>query len=84
MSEERKTQRLSILISDSMYSRLSEVAEKYDQSMSAFVQKAIEREFERKEEEELEQVAADLSSLYETEEEHTVFTELDRETFSET
>ena len=84
MSEERKTQRLSILISDSMYSRLSEVAEKYDQSMSAFVRKAIEREFERKEEEELEQVAADLSSLYETEVALTVFTELDRETFSET
>ncbi|MFO7943462.1 MAG: hypothetical protein R6U51_04085 [Anaerolineales bacterium] len=52
--------------------------------MSEFVRKAIEREFERKEEEELEQAAADLSSLYDTEEELTVFTELDRENFSET
>lgn len=81
MSEERKTQRLSILVSDPMYTKLSEVAKKYDQSMSEFVRRAIEREFERKEEEELEQTAADLSSLYETEEELTVFTKLDGEDF---
>ena len=81
MSEDKKTHRLSILVSESMYTRLSEAAEKYDQPMSEFVRRAIEQEFERKEEEKLEQAAADLYSLYETEDELTIFTELDGEKF---
>ncbi|MFO7944247.1 MAG: hypothetical protein R6U51_08120 [Anaerolineales bacterium] len=41
MSEEKKTQRLSVLVSDSLYSKLSEVAEKYDQSMSVLERRDI-------------------------------------------
>ncbi len=77
-----KTQRLNILVSESLDRRLTEAAEKYDTSKSAFVRQAVEREMERRREEELEQAARELASLYESDEELTAFTSLDSEDFS--
>lgn len=77
-----KTQRLNILVSKSLDRRLSEAAEKYDTSKSAFVRQAVEREMARREEKELAQAADELASLYESDEELTAFTALDSEDFS--
>jgi len=77
-----KTQRLNILISESLDRRLSEAAEKYDTSKSAFVRQAVEREMARREEDELAQAADELASLYESDDELTAFTALDSEEFS--
>ena len=80
--EEEKTHRLNILVSESFDRRLAEAAEKYDTNKSAFVRQAVEREFKRREEEELAQAAGELASLYASDEELTAFTSLDGEDFS--
>lgn len=73
--------RLNILISEEQYCQLSEAAEKYRVSRAAFIRRAVERELERREEEELARAAADLAELYETDEELTALTALDGEDF---
>jgi len=81
MSVKEKTRRLNILISESFHERLSEMVEKFDESKSEFVRQAVKREFERRKKEELEQAAAELAPLYESDEELTAFTSLDGEDF---
>ena len=81
MSIKEKTRRLNILISESMYEQLSEIVERYDESKSGFVRRAMEREFERRKKRELEQAAEELAPLYESDEELTAFTSLDSEDF---
>lgn len=80
--EEEKTHRLNILVSESFDRCLAEAAEKYDTNKSTFVRQAVEREFKRREEEELAQAAGELASLYASDEELTAFTSLDSEDFS--
>lgn len=80
--KDEKNRRLNILISETLDKRLSEAAEKYDTSKSAFVRRAVEREFQRRKEEELARAADELASLYASEEELTEFTALDGEDFS--
>lgn len=82
VTKEGKTHRLNVLISESLHERLSQMAKELNQSKSAFIRRAIMREFERVEEEELERAAAELASLYESDEELTAFTALDAEDFS--
>lgn len=77
-----KTRRLNVLVSESFYERLSRVAEKYNLSKSSFVRRAVERELEIREAERLEHAAAELASLYETDQELTAFTALDGEDFA--
>ena len=77
-----KTQRLNILISESLDQRLAEASEKYDTSKSAFVRQAVERELQRREEEELAQAADELASLYASDDKLIAFTDLDSEDFS--
>jgi metal-responsive CopG/Arc/MetJ family transcriptional regulator len=81
MSVKEKTRRLNIIISESLHEQLSELVEKHDESKSGFVRLAVEREFERRKKEELEQAAAELAPLYESDEELTAFTSLDSEDF---
>lgn len=77
-----KTQRLNILISETLEKRLTSAAKKRGISKSAFVRLAVEREFDREQELELERAVRELASLYETDQELTAFTDLDGEDFS--
>lgn len=81
MSVKEKTRRLNILISESFHEQLSEMVEKFDETKSEFVRQAVKREFEKRKREELEQAAAELAPLYESDEELTAFTSLDGEDF---
>jgi predicted transcriptional regulator len=81
MSVKEKTRRLNILISESVHEKLIDMAEKDNESKSAFVRQAVEREYERRKLEELERTAAQLAPLYESDEELTAFTSLDSEDF---
>jgi len=76
-----KSQRLSILLSDELNVRLSETAETKGVSVSAFVRHAVQRECDLAEEQELAKAADALATLYESDEELTVFTALDSEDF---
>lgn len=77
-----KTQRLNILISETLEKRLTSAAKKRGISKSAFVRLAVEREFDREQELELERAVRELAPLYETDQELTAFTDLDGEDFS--
>lgn len=77
-----KTQRLNILISETLEKRLTSAAKKRGISKSAFVRLAVEREFDREQELKLERAVRELASLYETDQELTAFTDLDGEDFS--
>lgn len=78
-----KTQRLNILISETLEKRLTSAAKKKRGiSKSAFVRLAGEREFDREQELELERAVRELAPLYETDQELTAFTDLDGEDFS--
>jgi hypothetical protein len=57
------------------------MVEKFDETKSEFVRQAVKREFEKRKREELEQAAAELAPLYESDEELTAFTSLDGEDF---
>ncbi len=76
-----KTQRLNILISETLEKRLTSAAKKRGISKSAFVRLAGEREFDREQELELERAVRELAPLYETDQELTAFTDLDGEDF---
>lgn len=77
-----KTQRLNILISETLEKRLTSAAKKRGISKSAFVRLAVEREFDREQELELERAVRELAPLYETDQELTAFTDLDGKDFS--
>lgn len=77
-----KTQRLNILISETLEKRLTSAAKKRGISKLAFVRLAGEREFDREQELELERAVRELAPLYETDQELTAFTDLDGKDFS--
>ncbi len=81
MRVKEKTRRLNILISESLHDQLNEMTEKSNESKSDFVRQAIKKEFERRIEKQLEQAAAELAHLYETDEELIAITGLDGEEF---
>ncbi len=81
MSVKVKTHRLNILISESLHERLTVMTDEHEESKSDFVREAVEREFERRKKEVLEQAAAELAPWYESDEELTAFTSLDGEDF---
>ena len=76
-----KTQRLNLLISQAFKEQLISAAKKRGISKSSFVRQAVKREFDREKEHELEMVARELSPLYDVDQDHTAFTELDGEDF---
>ena len=78
---DEKTQRLNILISETLEKRLTSAAKKRGISKSAYVRLAVEQEFDREQEIKLERVVRELAPLYETDKELTAFTDLDGEDF---
>jgi metal-responsive CopG/Arc/MetJ family transcriptional regulator len=78
-----KTQRLNILLSESLLTRIGRVAASRGISKSAFVRLAIEKELEESREQELRKVAEALAPLYKTNEELTAFSALDGEDWHE-
>ena len=77
-----KTQRLNLLISQAFKDQLISAAKKRGISKSSFVRQAVEREFDREKEAELELVVRELAPLYDADQGLTVYTELDGEDFS--
>lgn len=78
----RKQRRLNVVVSETLSVRLVETAQARGMSKSAFVRQAIEREFERSQDEALEAAAEALAPIYESDEELTAFTALDSEDFA--
>lgn len=78
----RKQRRLNVVVSETLNVRLVETAQARGMSKSAFVRQAIEREFERSQDEALEAAAEALAPIYESDEELTAFTALDSEDFA--
>ena len=77
----RKSKRISILINESLNRQLSRAAKCSGVTKSAFVRVALEREFARDKQLELECAVHDLARLYEASQELTAFTVLDGEDF---
>jgi antitoxin component of RelBE/YafQ-DinJ toxin-antitoxin module len=77
----RKSKRINILINESLNQQLSQAAKSSGITKSAFVRIALEREFARDKQLELECVVHDLARLYEASQELTAFTALDGEDF---
>lgn len=80
--EVRKNRRLNVMVSETLSARLVETAQARGMSRSAFVRHAIEREFERSQEEALADAAEALAPIYESDEELTAFSALDSEDFA--
>lgn len=78
----RKQRRLNVMVSETLVGRLVEIAEARGMTRSAFVRLAIEREFERSQEEALADAAEALAPIYDSDEELTAFTALDSEDFA--
>jgi antitoxin component of RelBE/YafQ-DinJ toxin-antitoxin module len=77
----RKSKRINILINESLNQQLSRAAKSSGITKSAFIRVALEREFARDKQLELECVVHDLARLYEASQELTAFTALDGEDF---
>jgi len=77
----RKSKRINILINESLNKQLSQAAKCSGVTKSAFVRVALEREFARDKQLELECVVHDLARLYEASQELTAFSALDGEDF---
>jgi antitoxin component of RelBE/YafQ-DinJ toxin-antitoxin module len=77
----RKSKRINILINESLNQQLSQAAKSSGITKSAFIRVALEREFARDKQLELECVVHDLARLYEASQELTAFTALDGEDF---
>ena len=77
----RKSKRINILINESLNKQLSRAAKCSGVTKSAFVRVALEREFARDKQLELECVVHDLARLYEASQELTAFSALDGEDF---
>ena len=75
------TRRLNIIVSEPLHNQLTEMLDKNEESKSDFVRLALEREIERRKVIRLETAAAELASLYETDEGLLVFSSLDGEDF---
>ena len=75
------TRRLNIIVSEPLHNQLTKMLDKKEETKSDFVRIALEHEIERRKVERLEKAAAELSSLYETDEELLVFSSLDGEDF---
>jgi len=76
-----KSKRINIILNESVNQQLSQAAKSSGITKSAFVRVALEREFARDKQLELECVVHDLSRLYEASKELTAFTALDGEDF---
>jgi metal-responsive CopG/Arc/MetJ family transcriptional regulator len=76
-----KSKRINIIINESLNQQLSQAAERSGITKSAFVRVALEREFVRDRNLELECAAYDLAYLYDPDQELTVFSALDGEDF---
>lgn len=81
LKSQGKSQRINILINESLNKQLSRAAKCCGVTKSAFVRVALEREFARDKQLELECVVHDLARLYETSQELTAFTALDGEDY---
>jgi len=77
----RKSKRINIIINESLNQQLSRAADRSGITKSAFVRVALEREFARDKQLELECAVHDLTRLYEASQELTAFTALDGEDF---
>ena len=75
------TRRLNIIVSEPLHNQLNEMLDKKEETKSDFVRIALEHEIERRKVARLEKAAAELSSLYETDEELLVFSSLEGEDF---
>ncbi len=76
-----KTRKIQIMISDSLNNQLSQASDRSGVTKSAFVRVALEREFARDKQLELECVVHNLARLYEASQELTAFSALDGEDF---
>ncbi|MCH8875207.1 MAG: hypothetical protein IIA89_00105 [Chloroflexi bacterium] len=81
MSEEIKSRRLNIVMSDSEREHLSEAAKRSGMSISAFVRLAVEKESDRQRERELEEAAEALAFMYESDGELSAFLSIDGDDF---
>ncbi len=79
----QKTERLNVLISESLGEDIDRVAASKGISKSAFVRFAIENELERSQELELADAAEALAPLYQSDKELTAFLALDGEDWYE-
>ena len=77
----RKSKRINIIINESLNQQLSRAAESSGITKSAFVRVALEREFARDKQLELECAVHDLALLYEASQELTARTVFDGEDF---
>jgi len=77
----RKSKRINILINESLNKQLSRAAKCSGVTKSAFVRVALEREFARDKQLELECVVHDLAQLYEASQALNAFSALDGEDF---
>ena len=73
--------RLNITVSEPLHNQLTEMLNENEETKSDFVRLALEREIERRKVEKLEKAAAELASLYKTDEELQVYSGLDGEHF---
>lgn len=80
--EAPKTRRLNIMISESLIEWASTTAETRGITVSAFVREALEREWERSQEEAIAQAAEALAPLYMSDENLTAFLALDGDDFA--
>lgn len=80
-SEPGNTKRLNVMVSESLVEWATEVAELRGMSLSALVRLALEKERERTRENEIEQAAENLATLYSSDHELTAFTAIDAEDF---
>jgi metal-responsive CopG/Arc/MetJ family transcriptional regulator len=78
---QKEMRRLNILVSESMYERLTEMSRQHGETKSDIIRLAVEHEFERRQNVELRRVVSDLAPLYKTDEELSAFTSLDGEDF---
>jgi len=81
MSEEMKSRRLNIVMSDSEREHLSEAAKRSGMSISAFVRLAVEKESNRQRERELEEAAEALAIMYGPDGELSAFLSIDGDDF---
>lgn len=78
-----RTQRLNVMLSESLLARIDQAAASRGISKSALVRLAIEKELERSKEKELRKVSEALAPLYKTDKELTAFSTLDAEGWHE-
>ena len=81
VKESRKEQRLNVVVSETLITRVDEIVLVQGTSKSAFIRYAIEQEIERFEELALASAAAALAPAYENDAELTAFTALDGDDF---